>query len=228
MLKLKDISKYSTPQLRSLDAEVSNEIRSRYFFEMNKAREQIFHIAKSAGISKDELLSIEKRKFSRKRNFNRKSRAPDSTLLSSTINESTISEIINSKTVAELKKIGSEAEICAILNRIYYPFELSANTYQKILAALHAIHSSLTKLKHYPFVNRQAELAFCLTELDGKERNTRLGITDKMYADKELARKWYKSIAQFVHSDKIGGDRRPIQELQKIYESITFESVENE
>jgi hypothetical protein len=138
-----------------------------------------------------------------------------------------ISEIFDAKSVGELKKLGSEAQICKVLNEIYYPFELSVDTHEKLLAAVDTIRSSLFNLKSYPFVSRTAEVVFYLTELDGQARTARLGVTDEMYSDKLLAKKWFRSLAQIVHSDKIGGDSRPMQQLKKIYESITFENADD-
>ncbi|KIK83087.1 hypothetical protein [Pseudomonas sp. W15Feb9B] len=139
-----------------------------------------------------------------------------------------ISEILDAKSIEILKGLGSEAEICKVLNEVYHPFELAADTYEKLFAAVDAIRSSLVHLKSNPFVSRQAEIVFCLTELNGTARSARLGITDEMYENKLLAKKWYKSLAQIVHSDRLSGDSRPMQELQKIYESITFESADDE
>lgn len=134
-----------------------------------------------------------------------------------------VAELIDAKKVEELEQLGGVAELCVALNEVYQPFELSADSYEKIFAAVEAIRASLLNLKSYPFVSRQAEAVYSLTELEGSKRNDRLGVTDAMYEDKSLARQWYKSIAQLVHSDKIGGDRQPIQSLKKLYEKVTHE-----
>lgn len=139
-----------------------------------------------------------------------------------------VAELLEAKSVNDLASLGSEADLCKALNEIYHPFELSADTYEKLFAAIEAIQGSLSNLKSYPFVSRQAEAVFALTELEGKERNVRLGFTDAMYKDSTLSRQWYKSIAQLVHSDKIGGDPSPMQLLKDLYEMITHEPAPEE
>ena len=54
---MQDLSKYSIAQLRSLEVEVVDELKTRHFLSISKAREQILHIARSAGISVEDLLS---------------------------------------------------------------------------------------------------------------------------------------------------------------------------
>lgn len=139
-----------------------------------------------------------------------------------------VAALLEAKKVEDLRRLGSEADLCKALNEVYRPFELSADTYEKLFAAVEAIRSSLLNLKSYPFVSRQAEAVYSLTELEGKQRNDRLGITEAMYDDKPLARHWYRSIAQLVHSDKVDGDRGPYQLLKKLYEKITHEPAPDE
>lgn len=139
-----------------------------------------------------------------------------------------VAELLEAKTVEDLERLGSQTDLCKALNEVYRPFELSADTYEKLFAAVEAIRSSLLNLNSYPFVSRQAEAVYSLTELEGKKRNDRLGVTDAMYKDKPLARQWYKSIVQLVHSDKIGGGPGPIQLLKKLYEKIAHEPAPEE
>jgi hypothetical protein len=63
-----------------------------------------------------------------------------------------------------------------------------------------------------PFVSREAELVFYLTQLDGKKRNELLGITEAHYEDRELAEEWHNSIYQHVKDNK-----EAIDSLAKIY-----------
>jgi DNA-binding protein H-NS len=53
-----DLSKYSLAQLQALEVRVVEELRTQHFLSISKAREQILHIARSAGISEKELLRI--------------------------------------------------------------------------------------------------------------------------------------------------------------------------
>lgn len=134
-----------------------------------------------------------------------------------------VAALFEAKKVEDLEELGSQHELRKALNEVYRPFELSADTYEQIFAAVEAIRSSLLDLKSYPFVNRQAQAVYNLTELEGKKRNHQLGVTDEMFKDKAVARRWYKSWAQVIHSDKIGGDPSPMQLLKRLYEKITHE-----
>lgn len=55
---MQDLSKYSIAQLRALEAQVIDELKTRHFLSVSKAREQILHIARNAGLSPKELLAI--------------------------------------------------------------------------------------------------------------------------------------------------------------------------
>jgi DNA-binding protein H-NS len=54
---MQDLSTYSIAKLRALEVQVIDELKSRHFLSVSKAREQILHIAQSAGISVKDLMS---------------------------------------------------------------------------------------------------------------------------------------------------------------------------
>lgn len=54
---MQKLSNYSLSQLRTLEAEIVEELKKRHFLGISQAREQILHIARGAGIPVDELLS---------------------------------------------------------------------------------------------------------------------------------------------------------------------------
>ena len=54
---MQDLSTYSLAKLRALEVQVIDELKSRHFLSVSKAREQILHIAQSAGISVKDLMS---------------------------------------------------------------------------------------------------------------------------------------------------------------------------
>jgi DNA-binding protein H-NS len=62
---MQDLSKYSITQLRALEVQVINELKARYFLSISKAREQILHIAQSAGLSEKDLRAIKAPKTSK-------------------------------------------------------------------------------------------------------------------------------------------------------------------
>ncbi|UVW29972.1 H-NS histone family protein [Massilia sp. H6] len=53
-----DLSKYSIAQLRALEVQLIDELKTRHFLGVSQAREQILHIARNAGMSVDALHGI--------------------------------------------------------------------------------------------------------------------------------------------------------------------------
>ena len=54
---MQDLSNYSLSQLRTLEAQIVEELKKRHFLGVSQAREQILHIARGAGLSVKELLA---------------------------------------------------------------------------------------------------------------------------------------------------------------------------
>lgn len=54
---MQDLSNHSLSQLRTLEAQIVEELKKRHFLGVSQAREQILHIARGAGLSVKELLS---------------------------------------------------------------------------------------------------------------------------------------------------------------------------
>lgn len=52
-----DLSKLSLSELHTLNSELTEAIKSRQYLDISKAREQILHIAQSAGLSVRDILS---------------------------------------------------------------------------------------------------------------------------------------------------------------------------
>lgn len=57
-----DLSGMSLGELKALQGAIATEMKSREASEIAKAREQILAIAQSAGLSKNDLLSLGKKK----------------------------------------------------------------------------------------------------------------------------------------------------------------------
>jgi DNA-binding protein H-NS len=55
---MQDLSKYSLTQLRALEVQIIDELKTRHFLSVSKAREQILHIARNAGIPVEKLAAI--------------------------------------------------------------------------------------------------------------------------------------------------------------------------
>lgn len=74
---MQDLSKYSISQLRALEVQVIEELKTQHFLSISKAREQILHIARSAGMSERELLAIRAPKTPKKGTVKAKYRNPN-------------------------------------------------------------------------------------------------------------------------------------------------------
>lgn len=73
---MQDLSKYSIAQLRALEVQVIDELKTRHFLSISKAREQILHIAQRAGLSEKDLRAIKTSKTSRQSTVEVKYRNP--------------------------------------------------------------------------------------------------------------------------------------------------------
>jgi DNA-binding protein H-NS len=51
-----DLSKYSLAQLRALEVQVIDELKTQHFLSISKAREQILHIARNAGLPESSFV----------------------------------------------------------------------------------------------------------------------------------------------------------------------------
>ena len=54
---MQDLSHHSLSELRTLEAQIVEELKKRHFLGVSQAREQILHIARGAGLSVKELLA---------------------------------------------------------------------------------------------------------------------------------------------------------------------------
>lgn len=73
---MQDLSKYSITQLRALEVQVIDELKARHFLSISKAREQVLHIARNAGLSEKDLRAIKAPKVSKQRTVEAKYRNP--------------------------------------------------------------------------------------------------------------------------------------------------------
>jgi DNA-binding protein H-NS len=74
---MQDLSAYSISQLRKIQGEVDEELKKRHFLGVSQAREQILHIAQSAGLSMKDILSGRSSEKSAKQPLAAKYRHPD-------------------------------------------------------------------------------------------------------------------------------------------------------
>lgn len=74
---MKDLSNISLAELRSLETEVKEALRTRQYLDISKAREQILHIAQSAGMSVKDVLASKAPKRATTGSVAMKYRSPD-------------------------------------------------------------------------------------------------------------------------------------------------------
>jgi len=55
---MQDLSKYSLAKLRALEAEVNEALKTHHYLSISKAREQILHIDRNAGLTEKQVLAI--------------------------------------------------------------------------------------------------------------------------------------------------------------------------
>lgn len=132
-----------------------------------------------------------------------------------------IERLKKAKTIEDYKKIGSVEEIVLGINKICNPLAVKCTTYEEIMQVMSVLKVKWTDFLSGPFINKQKELVFYLTVLDGEVRNKCLGVTDKHFEDKKVAQRWYKNLAKFVHPDKTQcGDNKAFLILQEMYQNM--------
>ena len=133
--------------------------------------------------------------------------------------------LTEARTTADLEELGSIDEVRHQLAEIVQPLRVDGASYDELLAVVRTLQDKWLGFRKGPFVSSQAEYVFYLTELDGSVRNQRLGITDAHYHDQKLAKQWFRSMRNLVHSDK-GGDDRAFRKLKDLYEVMTAQGGE--
>ena len=74
---MKHLSTLSLSELRTLELQVQDALKTRHYLEISKAREQILHIAQSAGLSVDDILASKATKHVKSTPVAAKYRNPD-------------------------------------------------------------------------------------------------------------------------------------------------------
>ena len=127
-----------------------------------------------------------------------------------------ISEICSLDDIQEYEKTSNlRDDIQALIT----PLKIEASSDEQLLNVIEFLKIKWLDFKKGPFISEQQEYIFYLTKLEGKQRNKALGITDEHYEDKKLAKKWMRSIAHKVASDK-GGCDQAMTILLKTYDEL--------
>lgn len=134
-----------------------------------------------------------------------------------------ISEI---NSLDDIKKYGESSDLIQDLQKLVAPLKVEAATDEELLTVIMALKSKWVDLMSGPFISEKQEYIYYLTRLEGKQRNKALGITDKHYEDKNLAKGWKRSLAQKVAGDK-GGSDEALRILLEIYEVLVDDDFED-
>ena len=94
----------------------------------------------------------------------------------------------NIEDISQLEVLGSKEMIRNEINELIFPLNTNANTYKELL------EKNWIGFTDEFFVNESKKYGYILTKLEGERRNELLGITDQMYENQELTKKWYKNV----------------------------------
>lgn len=128
-------------------------------------------------------------------------------------------EIYEINSLNDIKEYEKTSNLREDIQKLVYPLKIEADTDEELLNTIKVLKYKWTDFLQGPFISEQQELIYYLTQLEGKQRNKALGITDEHYENKNLAKKWKKSLAQKIARDKGGCDQALIV-LVSIYEAL--------
>lgn len=132
--------------------------------------------------------------------------------------------------IPELKAIGNFREVKSLISddlngKIKITAKSWSDLLEKIVILKELFSSSKSENKVWcdGFESESQKYLFCLTKMDGKNRQKNLGVGGLHYRNKELAKKWRKKIAQKIHPDKCSDSRA--REAMEVLEDMFMEMV---
>ncbi len=137
-------------------------------------------------------------------------------------------KIFSANDIESLEALGTVAELRQQLQEVVSPLKVEAESYDDLLKVIQVLQEKWIDAVPGPFVSRKAEVIFYLTKLEGDQRRQLLGLTEEHFQDAALAKKWFRSLRQLVHSDREGGSDEAFLALQKIYKLVNFVGDEDE
>lgn len=109
-----------------------------------------------------------------------------------------------SNTVDELSKLGTFREVKEIVEiEIGCGVKVKARGWMQLKDFIDSFKLTVNKFaeKENIFVSEATKYIYILTQLDGKIRQEKLGLTPIHYKNRDLADKWKKKIAKVIHPD---------------------------
>ncbi|MEZ9367201.1 hypothetical protein AB4167_22180 [Vibrio sp. 10N.286.49.E11] len=128
----------------------------------------------------------------------------------------------------DLKMLGTIAEVKKeIAKDLEGKVVLTARSWTSLLDKVSLLQGLFHRPEHDSvwhdgFVSETEKYIFCLTKLDGKNRQKNLGVSGLHYKNKDLAKKWMFKISHKIHSDKCNDPRAKdaMVELESMYKEM--------
>lgn len=130
-------------------------------------------------------------------------------------------------TVDQLSELGKFREVKEIIEReIGCGIKVKARGWIQLKDFIDSFKMTVNKFTHTNendiFTSEATKYIYILTQLDGKTRQGKLGLTPIHYKNKDLADKWRKNIAKIIHPDvcknKLANDA--MAKLNSIYREL--------
>lgn len=127
-----------------------------------------------------------------------------------------------------LRELGSFREVkIFIKNDLPRNISIKAKSWNELHASISRLQELFTcrnfDVKTFDgFMSEKEKYLFCLTKLDGGNRQDLLGVTRLHYTNPEISKNWYKKIAQKIHPDKTDDIRanQAFQNLKRMYSEM--------
>lgn len=137
-----------------------------------------------------------------------------------------LNQIKKCENIDELKKIASIDEISEEIKKEISPLSLNVNSYEELYLVVEKLRLSWNAFQAEGdyFKNENLKYIFALTKMEGQQRNKLINLTDNLYDDEIVARKWRKEIMKKIHPDYnldfINDAEEAVKEFQIIYDRL--------
>lgn len=130
---------------------------------------------------------------------------------------------------SELKEIGCFSDVKEIIaDDLKGKMKITARSWQELYEKISLLQLLFSRTKPEKlwfdgFETEAQKYLFCLTQIDGKNRQKNLGVSGLHYKNKDLAKKWKQKIAQKIHPDKCSDSRakEAINILDSMFQEMT-------
>lgn len=138
-----------------------------------------------------------------------------------------IEKLKNISSIEELKEIDSVENIVKEIENMIKPLSIKKEKKMEYEELFKIVKLLQDKWKDFEkddyFKNERDKYLFCLTEVDGEKRNKYIGLTDNLYHDAELAKKWYHKISKVLNPNANPDNKvtaEAFNNLKKLYDVV--------